>query len=360
MIENDKLRISPAPHISKVLTTRTVMFDVLIGLLPAVIAAGYYFRERAAIVIGACVVTCVLTEWLCCLIRKKPSTIDDLSAVVTGLILAFSVPPHINVIYLIIGSIFTIIIGKVVFGGLGSNPFNPAMLGRAFLTASFGMAMTTWTVPAPINPDMPTIGPRGAEIVNQVAGTDKEQLQAITQATPLGWVKEAIKSKSIDEAKAIVEKNFTNSALKANLLGYTGGCLGETSALAMIIGGIYILLRRTASFIVPAAVLISAFLFAEVFHIFRPEVFVNPLFHLTSGGLLMCAFFIATDPATNPMTNKGMIIFGSGVGILIMLIRTVGAYPEGIMYAVLVMNAVTPLIDRVCVKKPVGGVPNAA
>ena len=359
MAENTKIFVSPGPHISKAMSTKSVMLDVLIGLLPALIAAGYFFRERAAIVVGTCVGTCVLVEWLFCVVRKKPSSVGDLSAVVTGVILAFSVPPMLPVAYLIIGSIFTIAIGKMVFGGLGCNPFNPAMLGRAFLTACFGMAMTTWSVPAVINSEMPNIGPQGAEVTGKLVASESEELMSVTQATPLGWVKNAIKAKSVDEAEQIVKANFGNSQLKAMLFGYTGGCLGETSSIALIIGGIYMLLRRTINIVIPVCVMVSAFLFAEIFHVFKPEVFVNPLFHMFSGGLLICALFIATDPATNPMTLKAQAIFGIGVGVLIMLIRTVGAYPEGVMYAVLIMNAFTPLIDRMCKKEPIGGAASA-
>lgn len=359
MAENKNLFVSPAPHISKAMSTRSVMLDVVIGLVPALIASAIFFKMRAVIVVGTCVLSCVLTEWLMGLIRKKPASIGDLSAVVTGIILAFSVPPRLPVAYLIIGSVFTIAIGKMVFGGLGSNPFNPAMLGRAFLTACFGMAMTTWSVPAVVNPEMPQIGPKGAEITGILAEKDAQGLESVTQATPLGWVKNAIKAKTAEEAKEIIANNFSNSQLKATFFGYTGGCLGETSALAIIIGGIYMLIRRTITWIIPISCLLSAFIFAEIFHFFKPEVFVNPLFHMFSGGLLICAFFIATDPVTNPMTNKAQILFGIGVGVLIMLIRTVGAYPEGVMYAILIMNAFTPLLDRMFKKKPIGGVPNA-
>lgn len=360
MSVNTKLIVSPGPHISKGLTTRTVMLDVVIGLLPALIAAGYFFRKYAAIVVGTCVATCVITEWVCCLIRRKPNTVFDFSAVVTGIILAFSVPPMMPVPYLIIGCIFTITIGKVVFGGLGYNPFNPAMVGRAFLTACFGMAMTTWTVPATINPGMPKVGPSlQSKVVNIIANEEAETLDATTQATPLAWVKDAIKTRNLEDASKIVKANFPDSQLRATLIGYTGGCLGETSAIMILLGGLYMLIRKTITWVVPVAVIASAFIFAEVVHFFNPEVFVNPLLHITSGGLLICAFFIATDPVTNPITRKGQFLFGCGVGLLIMLIRVFGAYPEGVMYAVLIMNALSPLIDRLCKKKPYGGVINA-
>ncbi len=356
-MSKDKLFVSPGPHISKPISTRMVMLDVIIALLPALLAAAYFFRLRAVIVVATCVISCVVTEWIICKVRKQPSSIGDLSAVLTAIILAFSVPPMLPVAYLIIGSVFSIAIGKMVFGGLGNNPFNPAMLGRAFLTACFGMAMTTWTVPANINPELPQIGPKGATIAEKY---QDQGLEGITEATPLAWTKNAIKAKTLEQAETIIKENFGHSQLKAVLIGYTGGCLGETSSLALMLGGIYMLLRRTITWVIPVSVLASAFIFAEIFHFFKPEVYVNPLFQIFSGGLLICAFFIATDPVTNPMTTKAQALFGIGVGVLIMLIRTVGAYPEGVMYAVLIMNAFTPLLDRLCKKTPIGGVPNAA
>jgi len=356
MSEN-KIFVSPGPHISKPASTRSVMFDVLIALMPALLGAAYFFRMRALIVVGTCVVTCVITEWLICKIRKQRSTVGDLSAVLTAIILAFSVPPMIPAAYLIIGCIFAIAIGKMVFGGLGNNPFNPAMVGRAFLTASFGMAMTIWSVPANLNAQLPQIGPEGAQICESYNAQD---LEGITQATPLAWAKNAIKAKSSEEAQEIVNENFGHSQLKATLFGYTGGCLGETSAIALIIGGIYMLIKKTITWIIPVSVLASAFIFASIFHLAKPDVYVPPLFHMFSGGLLICAFFIATDPVTNPMNPKAQALFGIGVGVIIMLIRTVGGYPEGAMFAILIMNAFTPLLDRLCKKIPVGGIPNAA
>ncbi|MHC4659358.1 MAG: RnfABCDGE type electron transport complex subunit D, partial [Planctomycetota bacterium] len=240
------LRVSPAPHISKPLSTRSVMIDVVVGLVPAMIAAGYYFRIYAFILIPTCVISALATEWLCNLIRKKPNPLEslgDFSAVVTGIILALSIPPSLPVWAAVIGSAFSIAIGKMVFGGLGANIFNPAMVGRAFLTASFGMLMTTWTVPATIEAAMPKI-------------TAENKIDARAQATPLAWSKEAIKARS--------GAHGLNKQLKAAFTGEVGGCLGETSALALLIGGIYLLIRRTINFHIPLAVLLSAFVFAGI------------------------------------------------------------------------------------------------
>jgi len=330
------------------------MIDVIIGLVPAVAAAGYYFRIYAFVLIPICCLSAVATEWLCNLVRKKPNPLEslgDFSAIVTGIILALSLPPSLPVWAAIIGSVFSIAIGKMVFGGLGANIFNPAMVGRAFLTASFGMMMTSWTVPATIDSAMP-----------RVAAENK--IDARTQATPLAWSKEAIKDRgqrTEDRGQSRDERRGTrvvNDQLGAMLAGEVGGCLGETSVIALLIGGLYLLIRRTINIHIPLAVLLSAFVFAAISYIINPDAYISPLVHLSSGGLMLGAFFIATDPVTAPLTNKGMWIFGFGVGAITMLIRIVGEYPEGVMYAVLLMNAVTPLIDKFCKRIPVGGKPS--
>ncbi|MBU1261237.1 MAG: RnfABCDGE type electron transport complex subunit D [Planctomycetes bacterium] len=336
--------VSPSPHIYKRHSTQSVMLDVIIGLVPAMIAAVIFFRTKAVVLTLVCVASCCLTEWLCNLLRKKPNSLGDLSAVITGMILAFSVPPTLPYWAMIIGSVFAIAIGKMVFGGLGANIFNPAMAGRCFLTACFGTMMTTWTVPATIDPNMPQVG-----TVSQVP-------TVITQATPLALIKEVIKNKSAeqDEKIAAIKGIFKNM-----FIGSTGGCLGETSSLALLIGGVYLLIRKTISWIIPTAVLGSAFICAFIACELDPQHSVAPWIHLASGGLLICAFFIATDPVTAPLTKKGMWIFGAGVGALTMLIRLVGEYPEGVMFAILLMNSVTPLIDRFTKLTPAGGKPNA-
>jgi len=332
------ITVSSGPHISQDLSTRGVMLDVIIGLIPAMLAAGYFFRLHALMLVATCVISSVVAELLCNLIRKKPNSLDDFSAVVTGIILAFSLPPAFPLWAAIIGSVFAIAIGKMVFGGLGANIFNPAMVGRAFLTASFGMMMTTWTVPATINPAMPKI-------------SAENTIDVRTQATPLAWSKEAQKTKA--GAPQVGEQ------LRAAFTGSIGGCLGETSALALLIGGIYLLIRRTINFHIPVAVILSAFVFASIAYFINPEAYASPLMHLCSGGLLIGAFFIATDPVTAPLTRRGMWLFGIGVGSITMLIRIVGEYPEGVMYSVLLMNAVTPLIDRLFKRIPAGGKPHA-
>jgi len=303
------------------------------------IAAGYFFRLYAAILIGTCVLSSITTEWLCNLIRKRPNSLGDLSAIVTGIILALSLPPALPIWAAVIGSCFAIGVGKMVFGGLGANIFNPAMVGRAFLTASFGMLMTGWTVPATIDRAMPKVAPENI-------------VDARTQATPLAWSKMAIKDKNGAEI-------YSRRQFRATVTCEVAGCLGETSVIALLVGGLYLIIRRTISFHIPLAVLLSAFIFAAIAYLINHDAYVQPFFHLSTGGLLIGAFFIATDPVTAPLTPKGRWIFGVGIGTMTMLIRIAGEYPEGVMYAVLLLNGVRPLIDRFCKQIPTGGKPSA-
>ncbi len=331
------IRVSCSPHISERLSTRSVMVDVIIGLSPAMGAACYYFRIPALILIWTCVISSVATEWLCNIIRKKPNSLGDFSAVVTGIILALSLPPSLPIWAAVVGSVFAVAIGKMVFGGLGANIFNPAMVGRTFLTASFGVLMTSWTVPATMDVSMPAIAQENIVDVK-------------TQATPLAWSKLAIKN-------SLGADIYNDEQFKATFTGEVGGSLGETSVIALLIGGLYLLIRRTINFHIPLAVLVSAFAFAALAYWKDSYSYVQPFFHLCSGGLLLCAFFIATDPVTAPLTRRGMWIFGIGVGTITMLIRIVGEYPEGVMFSILLMNAITPLIDRLCKRIPAGGKP---
>jgi len=284
----------------------------------------------------------VATEWLCNLIRKKPNSLGDFSAVVTGIILGLSLPPMLPIWAAVVGSVFSIAIGKMVFGGLGANIFNPAMVGRTFLTVSFGVLMTSWTVPVTLDPNMSRIAQENILVSNT--------REFRTQATPLAWSKLAIKN----ELGADI---YSEEQFKATFTGEVGGCMGETSVIALLIGGLYLLIKRTINFHIPLAVLVSAFIFGAIAYLIDSYSYVQPLYHLSSGGLLLCAFFIATDPVTAPLTRRGMWIFGIGVGTITMLIRIVGEYPEGVMFSILLMNAVTPLIDRLCKRVPAGGKP---
>jgi electron transport complex protein RnfD len=330
------------------------MGDVIVALIPAMLAAFYFFRTYALVLLPTCVLSCAITELFCNRLRKKGKpfeSLGDLSAVITGIILALSLPPAIPFWAAIIGSVFSVAVGKMVFGGLGANVFNPAMVGRAFLTASFGILMTTWTVPATIDTALPKVSP--------------SMPNAITQATPLSWSKQAIKNKPaktthpehVDNAIA-GRAGFVNAQLKSLFLGSTGGCLGETSKIAILLGAIYLLARQVINWRISVAVLLSTFVFGSIGYLANHSAYISPIAHLVTGGILLGAFFIATDPVTAPLTNKGAWLFGAGIGALTILIRVVGEYPEGVMYAVLIMNGFTPLIDRLCKVLPAGGRPN--
>jgi electron transport complex protein RnfD len=284
---------------------------------------------------------------LCNLLRKKEKPLEslgDFSAVITGIILAMSLPPALPFWAAIIGSVFSIAVGKMVFGGLGANVFNPAMVGRAFLTASFGILMTTWTVPATIDSSLPKVSANMPD--------------AVTQATPLAWSKQAIKSKAAQPKETAGPAAFVNAQLKNLFIGSTAGCLGETSKLALALGAVYLLIRQVINWRISLAVLLSTFAFGSIGYLANHTAYISPIAHLLSGGILLGAFFIATDPVTAPLTNKGAWLFGAGIGGLTILIRVVGEYPEGVMYAVLIMNGFTPLIDRLCKVIPAGGRPN--
>ncbi len=351
-----KIAVSCAPHIGGPLSTRRIMADVIIALVPAMLAGCLFFRGYALILIPTCIISSLVTEWLCNLVRRneKPlESLGDFSAVITGIILALSLPPAIPFWAAVIGTVFSVAIGKMVFGGLGCNIFNPAMAGRAFLTASFGMLMTTWTVPATVDSTMPRLSPNAPN--------------TITQATPLGWSKQAIKNRqphrngstTTDHQDTSPGKaGFVNTQLKSLFIGSAAGCLGETSKIAVLLGGLYLLIRQVINWRIPLAVLISTYICGTIGYAVDHSAYISPLAHLATGGILLGAFFIATDPVTAPLTNKGAWIFGAGIGALTILIRIVGEYPEGVMYAVLIMNAFTPLIDRFCKVLPAGGAPN--
>lgn len=318
------LSVAPGPHIAEAARdTRRVMIDVMIALLPVVAMAGYVFRWRAGMQIGICVASCVFFEWLFQRLRGRAQTIGDGSAAVTGLILALSIPWTAPWYIGFVGSGVAIVIGKMLFGGLGSNIFNPAMVGRAFLQACFAGQMTTYT----LNGHLP---PGAAD--------------AVTKATPLAAGK------------------FEQIAfpLRDLAIGTVNGSLGETSAVACIIGGAYLLIRRAAAWQIPAGMLLAAAAVAGIHQAFRPDAALTVAHHLLAGAMLFGAFFIATDPVTSPLSRRGRWIFGAGVGVLVMLIRLYANVPEGVMYAVLVMNMTVPLIDRWTVPRPVGGpVPRA-
>ena len=308
--------VSSAPHLSEGATTQRIMFEVAGAMLPMFVLAIVMFRLSAVVLTVTTVAACLIAEAVANKIRgRSMASLSDGSAIVTGMILAFSLPPSISPYMAFIGGVIAILLAKAVFGGLGQNLFNPAMVGRAFLMICFPAAMVSWTPTALMEVD------------------------ATTMATPL-----------YAAAKDAVLPN-----LGALFIGNVGGCLGETSALAALIGGLYLVIRRVADWRQPLAVLATVAVFSTIMHLVDSDRFEGPLFHLTSGALMFGAFFIATDYVGAPVTPRGRLIFGVGVGALVMVIRLWGAYPEGFMFAILIMNSITPLIERWTAPTPFGG-----
>jgi electron transport complex protein RnfD len=314
-----QLKVEPGPHVhTGSMSTRGMMLDVIVALVPLMGMAVYLFRQYALLQLGVCIGSCLAAETLFTAMRKKPLSLGDGSAVVTGMILALSLPASAPWYVGLIGSFVAIAMGKVIFGGLGHNIFNPAMVGRAFVMIAF-----------------PSLLGASAYIVKQAPAT----LDVLTQATPLTAYK---------MAGDVVP-------LMKLVLGNTNGSLGETSALACIIGGVYLCLRRTASWEIPAGVLLAVAAIGGAINLAHTGAHWTVLSDLAGGALLFGAFFIATDPVSSPVTPKGKWIFGIGVGIFIMIIRTLSGYPEGVMFSVLLMNMIVPLINRWTVPTPVGG-----
>ncbi len=308
-METRKLSVSSTPHIRSKQTIEHVMLDVIIALTPALLCGLYFFGLRALIVIALSVGSCVLGEFLFNLATKRPQTIGDMSAVVTGLLLAFSLPAATALYIPVVGGLFAIIVVKMIFGGLGQNFVNPALAARAFLLASYPVAMTNWTTP-----------------VSNLFSTD-----AVTTATPIAI---------LNEGAGFIP---TSADFFSALIGNVGGSIGETSALAIIIGGCYLLVRGVITWRIPVTFLGSFFIMA-FFN--RDMNFVAASYELVLGSVLLGAFFMATDYTTSPMTAKGQLIFGVGCGVLTYTIRTWGAFPEGLTYAILLMNLCVPLLDR--------------
>ena len=316
--EDTLLLVGSSPHIHAPGDISTIMRDVIVALVPALVASAVFFGLRAIALVATCVGTCVLGEWLCRRAMGRNNTVHDLSAVVTGLLLAFNLPPTLPFWMAVVGSLFAIVVAKQVFGGLGYNPFNPALIGRAFLLVSFTGAMTTWTATTPFAPD------------------------AITTATPLGLAKDALRA-GLPPPFAMDGAHIWRFAL-----GDINGCLGETSAIAIVLGACYLLARKVITWHTPVAYLGTVALYAAILRLASPATAMPVNFHLLSGGLMLGACFMATDMVTSPTTHAGKIIFGIGCGLLTMVIRTVktGAYPEGVSFAILIMNAFVPLINR--------------
>lgn len=305
------LKTGPAPHVRTPETVETVMYDVVIALIPAFIMAFYSFGIRALILTSVSVLTCIATEYVCQKALKQDINIFDGSAIVTGILFSFVVPAIMPLQYVVVGNVVAISLGKMIYGGLGYNIFNPALVGRAFVQASWPVAITTFAYD----------GKAGATV-----------LDAMKRGIPL--------------SETLLANG--NQYLEV-FMGRMGGCLGETSSLALLIGGIYLIYKKHIDWKLPASMIGTVFGLTWFLG-------ADPFMQIFSGGLFLGAFFMATDMVTSPTTSKGRVVFGVGLGILISFIRIKGGYPEGTAYAILIMNGVVPLIDKYIRPKKFGGV----
>lgn len=320
-----KLLLTSSPYLKQQEDTPTIMKQVIYSLLPALAAGVWFFGLSALLLIISTALGAVLSEWIYIKATKKPhNSVADYSALLTGLLLALTLPASMPLWMGFLGGVIAIVLGKLIFGGLGSTIFNPALVGRAFLQASFPVAITTWS---PVGEMMGFTLLRGDTFALPFV---KSQTDAVTTATPLANMK--------------FEQLLT--PFSDLFAGSTAGSIGETSALLLLLGGIYMVVRNYINWRIPLATFIMVFIFAGALHLLDAEKFAPPLFHLLSGGLMLGAIFMATDPVTSPITHKGCWIFGFGLGFLVVLIRTFGGLPEGVMYAILLMNSVTPLLNR--------------
>ncbi len=311
---NKLLNVSGSPHVHSGETVQKIMWSVVLALVPAFLVSVFYFGLPVIVLTFVSVGCCVLFEYLIqrFLMKVKP-TISDGSAVVTGLLLAFNVPANLPIWIMVVGAIVAIGIAKMPFGGLGHNPFNPALVARVFLLIAFPVAMTSWPVPQPI----------------------WGFADAVTGPTPLGLLKE---SASLDMSQM---PSYTNL-----LVGQMGGSFGEVSAIALLIGAAFLLWKRIISWHIPVAFMLTVFVFSGIFWLIDPTHYASPFFHLLTGGIVLGACFMATDMVTSPTSHSGMLVFGCGCGLLTIIIRLFGAYPEGVSFSILIMNALVPLINK--------------
>jgi len=306
-----KVIVEISPHVKERRDTAWLMKQVVVALLPAIAASLYFFRIKALLLLVVCIVTSLVTEEAVMRLRRKPSTLGDYSALVTGILLALILPPSLPLWVAFLGAVVAIGVAKHIFGGLGQNIFNPALVGRAFLIAAFPVILTTWVEPF--------------------------GLGAVSQATPL----------------ALWKFNHQFVGVGKLFMGNIPGSLGETSALALIVGGVYLFVRRVADWRAPLGMLCGMFIFTSAFYLINPAN-GSIVFHLCSGGAMLGMFFMVTDPVTTPVTKKGRLVFGFSVGILVIIIRMWAGLPEGVTYSILFMNAFVPLINKFTKEKGFG------
>ena len=316
----DRLLVSRSPHIHSKTSTKSLMRDVVIALLPAVIVSIVFYGWKELLVISVSVLSCVLLESLITrYMLRKPDTICDWSAAVTGVLLALNLPPTTPWWVVLIGAAVAIGVAKMTFGGLRQNVFNPALVGRVFLLISFPTYMTHWEIP------------------QGLFGLD-----AVTGATPLGVIKEGLMQGG-DVAGIMAENGYSYSQM---LLANIGGSAGEASAIALLVGFVYLLVRKVIKPWITLSVLGTVAVVSLIFSLIDPAQYTGPLFNLLSGGMILGACFMATDYVTSPMSTKGGIVFGVGIGFITLMIRYFGAYPEGMSFAILIMNSTVPLLNR--------------
>jgi len=309
-----KLTVSSSPHVNSPVNTRSLMLDLIIALVPALCVGTYFFGPRALVLTAVSVLGCEIFEWLYNAIMKKPQTMGDLTAAITGILLAFVCPVALPYWAILIGDFFAIIVTKTLFGGLGKNFLNPALSGRAFLMLSYASYMSTWVKPG----------------VKNWMGVTASVTDAVSSATPMA---------------ALHTGAMPSASLVDTVVGNVGGCIGEVSALALLCGGIYLVVRGVINIRIPATYIGTVAVISLIFSRGNPHVGWM-LYQLTSGGLMLGAFFMATDYVTSPCTPKGEIIFGVGCGLLTMFIRYFGGFPEGVSYAILLMNVCVPIIEK--------------
>ena len=323
------LTVSGSPHLHADQSVSKIMYGVVFSLIPAMLVSFYFFGLAAILVTLTAVVSCMAFEYLIQkYLIKGPLTIFDGSAIITGVLLAFNVPANLPLGIVVIGSAVAIGMGKMTFGGLGKNPFNPALVGRVFLMISFPVQMTTYPKPSAFS----------------TALSD-----AVTGPTPLTVIKDGVsRGEPLSELMMKIPDSLNM------LMGNMGGSAGEISAIAIILGGLYMLFRKIITWHIPVVYLGSAAIFAGIFWLINPEVYPDPVFHLVTGGLMLGAIYMATDYATSPMSPRGMIIYAIGCGVLTIIIRLFGAYPEGVAFSILIMNAFVPLINKALKPKRFG------
>ena len=320
----NKLYVSPSPHIHGRDSISKNMYGVLIALVPAFLVSLYFFGLGALIVTAVSVFFCVLFEYVIQkFLMKKEPTIYDGSAILTGVLLAFNLPSNLPIWIIAIGALAAIGIGKMSFGGLGNNIFNPALTGRIILLISFPAQMTTWPLVDALKPFPMTY-------------TD-----ATTGATVLSLMNEG----ALDKLPTAADM----------LIGNMGGSLGEVSAIALLLGMCYMLWKKIITWHIPVSIFVTVFVFTGIMHLVDPTQYASPFVHLLSGGLMLGAIFMATDYVTSPMSKNGMLVYGVGIGLLTVIIRLFGSYPEGMSFAIFIMNALTPLINSYIKPKHLGG-----